>query len=143
MYIVFDTCRSSSSALRTALSAALSTALSATLSTVLRTCEVLSALDVDWESCCSLSPGQTHFFVPTPPGGFFKTSEVSALVFRRYSYENAPIQKELAALEVGRTAAFMVSPLASAITGHVLYVDNGLNVMGLAPDSKALVHEDK
>lgn len=54
----------------------------------------------------------------------------------RYSYENAPIQKELAALEVGQVAAFLCSPLASAVTAHCLYVDNGLNAMGLAMDSK-------
>ena len=35
----------------------------------------------------------------------------------RYSYENAPIQKELEAREVGNAAAFLLSPLASAITG--------------------------
>lgn len=57
----------------------------------------------------------------------------------RYSYANAPVQKELAAAEVGACAAFLVSPLASAVTGHVMYVDNGLNVMGLAPDSKTLL----
>ena len=56
----------------------------------------------------------------------------------RYSYENAPVQKELAATEVGNTAAFLCSPLASAITGTTLYVDNGLNTMGLAMDSKTL-----
>lgn len=56
----------------------------------------------------------------------------------RYSYENAPIQKELSAAEVGATAAFLVSPLASAVTGATIYVDNGLNNMALAVDSKAL-----
>ena len=56
-----------------------------------------------------------------------------------YSFENAPVQKELAALEVGAVAAFLVSPLASAVTGHVMYVDNGLNIMGLAADSKTLL----
>ncbi|GIL81782.1 hypothetical protein Vretifemale_10781, partial [Volvox reticuliferus] len=56
----------------------------------------------------------------------------------RYSYENSPIQKELAAIEVGNVAAFLVSPLSSAVTGHVMFVDNGLNVMGIAPDSKTL-----
>lgn len=60
----------------------------------------------------------------------------------RYSYANAPIQKELAAKEVGNVAAFLVSPLASAVTGHVMYVDNGLNIMGLAPDSKTLLERD-
>ena len=56
-----------------------------------------------------------------------------------YSYENAPIQKELQAIEVGRVAAFLCSPLASAVTGATMYVDNGLNIMGLAVDSKTLL----
>jgi enoyl-[acyl-carrier protein] reductase I len=60
----------------------------------------------------------------------------------RYSYENAPVQKELAALEVGQVAAFLSSPLASAVTGHTMYVDNGLNVMGLAGDSKTLLERE-
>lgn len=55
-----------------------------------------------------------------------------------YSYVNAPLQKELLADEVGNTAAFLVSPLASAITGSTIYVDNGLNTMGLALDSPTL-----
>lgn len=55
-----------------------------------------------------------------------------------YSYANAPIVKELKATEVGYAAAFLLSPLASAITGTCLYVDNGLHVMGLAADSKSL-----
>ncbi|CAN1144431.1 Enoyl-[acyl-carrier-protein] reductase [NADH], chloroplastic [Linum perenne] len=37
-----------------------------------------------------------------------------------YSTANAPLQKELSADEVGNAAAFLVSPLASAITGTVL-----------------------
>ena len=60
----------------------------------------------------------------------------------RYSYANAPIQKELEAKEVGAAAAFLLSPLASAITGATVYVDNGLNTMGLAVDSKALDREE-
>ncbi|OIT35545.1 PREDICTED: enoyl-[acyl-carrier-protein] reductase [NADH], chloroplastic-like [Nicotiana attenuata] len=52
-----------------------------------------------------------------------------------YSIANAPLQKELSADEVGNTAAFLASPLASAITGAVIYVDNGLNAMGVGIDS--------
>lgn len=54
-----------------------------------------------------------------------------------YSLENAPLQKELYAEEVGNTAAFLASPLASAITGATVYVDNGLNAMGVGVDSPA------
>ena len=61
----------------------------------------------------------------------------------RYSYENAPIQKELQAREVGAAAAFLLSPLASAVTGSTLYVDNGLNAMGLAVDSQTLARKEE
>lgn len=60
-----------------------------------------------------------------------------------YSFANSPIQKELAATEVGNVACFLCSPLASAVNGHVMFVDNGLNVMGLAMDSETLKQEVK
>ncbi|KAL2940742.1 Enoyl-[acyl-carrier-protein] reductase [NADH] chloroplastic [Bienertia sinuspersici] len=41
----------------------------------------------------------------------------------------------ISAEEVGNAAAFLASPLASAITGAVVYVDNGLNAMGVGVDS--------
>lgn len=49
-----------------------------------------------------------------------------------YSRQNAPLSKELTSDEIGNTAAFLSSDLASAITGQIIYVDNGLNIMGLA-----------
>jgi enoyl-[acyl-carrier protein] reductase I len=56
-----------------------------------------------------------------------------------YSAVNAPLPgKPLEAIEVGNTAAFLLSPLASAITGSIIFVDNGLNIMGVAIDSPAL-----
>lgn len=55
-----------------------------------------------------------------------------------YSKANAPLSKDLDAEEVGAAAAFLSSPLASAITGEILFVDNGMHAMGLAVDSAAL-----
>lgn len=43
--------------------------------------------------------------------------------------------------DVGNTAAFLLSPLARCITGSTIYVDNGLNVMGMALDAKSMVQE--
>lgn len=58
-----------------------------------------------------------------------------------YSESNAPLAKQLDASEVGATAAFLVSNLASAITGVTLYVDNGIHAMGIAVDSPTLQAE--
>lgn len=55
-----------------------------------------------------------------------------------YSKANAPLVKDLEAEEVANAAAFLLSQLASAITGEVLYVDNGMHAMGLAVDSQAI-----
>ena len=49
-----------------------------------------------------------------------------------YVSRNAPLTDRLAADEVGRVAAFLSSPLASAITGNTVYVDKGYHAMGMA-----------
>lgn len=58
-----------------------------------------------------------------------------------YSQANAPLTHELTGQEVGNTAAFLLSPLASGITGTVVYVDNGIHVMGVSLDSPAFAPE--
>lgn len=60
-----------------------------------------------------------------------------------YSQANSPLKKSLEAEEVGSIAAFLCSPLASAVTGTIIYVDNGLHAMGAAQDSRSLAHNDK
>jgi len=55
-----------------------------------------------------------------------------------YSLTNAPLnEKPLKAIEIGNATAFLCSPLASGITGATIYVDNGLNIMGMAQDSRS------
>jgi enoyl-[acyl-carrier protein] reductase I len=50
----------------------------------------------------------------------------------QYTSANAPLPRPIRATDVGNTAAFLCSPLAGAITGSVVYVDNGYHAMGMA-----------
>jgi len=51
-----------------------------------------------------------------------------------YTTRNAPLPEPITAEEVGATAAFLCSPLASGITGSTVYVDKGYQAMGIAID---------
>ena len=50
----------------------------------------------------------------------------------KYTASNSPLPRAIDATDVGSTAAFLCSPLARAITGSVVYVDNGYHAMGMA-----------
>jgi enoyl-[acyl-carrier protein] reductase I len=50
----------------------------------------------------------------------------------QYTSKNSPLPRPIDAGDVGSTAAFLCSPLARAITGSVVYVDNGYHAMGMA-----------
>ncbi|HJR33925.1 MAG TPA: enoyl-[acyl-carrier-protein] reductase [Gemmatimonadales bacterium] len=56
-----------------------------------------------------------------------------------YNKRNAPLTRELDAADVGHCAAFLASPLAAAITGSVLYVDNGYHAMGMAVEGPGTI----
>lgn len=56
-----------------------------------------------------------------------------------YSKRNSPVTRELEAADVGNAAAFLSSPLAAAITGSVVYVDNGYHAMGMAVEGPGTV----
>jgi enoyl-[acyl-carrier protein] reductase I len=44
--------------------------------------------------------------------------------------ERAPLQRNVDAAEVGKTALYLASDLASGVTGETIYVDCGYNIMG-------------
>ena len=50
---------------------------------------------------------------------------------KRYAASRSPLQRPITPEEVANATVFLCSPLASGITGHVLYVDSGYNVMGV------------
>ena len=49
---------------------------------------------------------------------------------------NAPLKRNVTIEEVGNSAMYLLSPLSSAVTGEVHYVDSGYNIMGMAAVEK-------
>lgn len=48
-----------------------------------------------------------------------------------YAAKRSPLPRGIEPDEVANATVFLCSPLASAVTGHILYVDCGYNVMGV------------
>ncbi len=48
-----------------------------------------------------------------------------------YAAERAPLKRNIDAEEVGRTALYLASDLSSAVTGEVMHVDAGYNIVGM------------
>jgi enoyl-[acyl-carrier protein] reductase I len=53
----------------------------------------------------------------------------------RFAAAVSPLRRAITAEEVANTAAFLCSPLASAITGEIVFVDCGYNIMGVPPET--------
>ena len=49
----------------------------------------------------------------------------------KHAGEKAPLQRNVEALEVGKSAVYLLSDLSSGVTGEVHYVDCGYNLMGM------------
>jgi enoyl-[acyl-carrier protein] reductase I len=60
-----------------------------------------------------------------------------------YCSKNSPLSDTLSADEIGMAATFLLSPLASGITGTTLYVDKGFHAMGKAvrPEDRRLIED--
>ena len=50
--------------------------------------------------------------------------------------KNSPLRRNVTIEEVGNTAAFLCSDLASGINGEITYVDGGFNISGLSKDQQ-------
>ena len=71
----------------------------------------------------AISAGPLNTLAARGIAGFADMAEAHA--------NRAPLRRNITKEEVGSAALFLASPLASGITGHVLYVDAGYNVMGV------------
>jgi enoyl-[acyl-carrier protein] reductase I len=101
-----------------------------------------AALEADTRTL-AFEAGRRHGVrVNTISAGPWASRAASAIGFidtmLKYCRANAALPRDLEAMEVGATAAFLASPLASAITGSTIYVDNGYHAMGMAVDPTPL-----
>jgi enoyl-[acyl-carrier protein] reductase I len=48
-----------------------------------------------------------------------------------YVHDRAPLKRTFAQEEVADSAVYLMSDLSRAVTGQVIYIDNGYNIMGL------------
>jgi enoyl-[acyl-carrier protein] reductase I len=55
----------------------------------------------------------------------------------KYVEQNAPLRRNVTTEEVGNAASFLLSELASAITGEILYVDCGFSHVVASPEAIA------
>jgi enoyl-[acyl-carrier protein] reductase I len=79
--------------------------------------------------------GQSNIRVNAISAGPIRTLASSAvggiLDMIHHVEEVAPLRRTVTQIEVGNAAAFLCSDLASGITGQVLYVDAGYEIMGM------------
>jgi len=68
--------------------------------------------------------------------GPMRTLAGAAIGNARFVYkwqgENAPLRRNVSQDDVGGAALYLLSDLGSGTTGHVLYVDSGYNIIGMA-----------
>jgi enoyl-[acyl-carrier protein] reductase I len=73
-------------------------------------------------NCISAGPYASRAARSIRPGEFEKSIEYAAV--------RSPLPRPIKPEEVANATVFLCSSLASAVTGHILYVDCGYNVMG-------------
>jgi enoyl-[acyl-carrier protein] reductase I len=71
----------------------------------------------------AISPGPIKTLAAAGISGFKEMHHLAS--------EKAPLKRNVLAEEVGKTAIYLCSDLASGVTGEVIYVDGGYNIMGM------------
>ena len=51
-----------------------------------------------------------------------------------FAQKNSPLGRSVTLEEIGNTALYLVSNLSSAVTGEIIYVDSGYNIIGMSTD---------
>jgi enoyl-[acyl-carrier protein] reductase I len=101
-----------------------------------------AALESDTRTLSWEASRRWNVRVNTISAGPYASRAASAIGFidtmLRYYKENTPLVREMEASDVGYAAAFLASPLAAAITGTTMYVDNGYHAMAMATSPAAL-----
>ncbi|MEO0716643.1 MAG: SDR family oxidoreductase, partial [Planctomycetota bacterium] len=79
--------------------------------------------------------GEHNIRVNTISGGFLRTLASSAVGgtddISTHNLERAPLRRNVEGSDVGKTAVYLASDLASGVTGENIYVDCGVNTIGV------------
>lgn len=79
--------------------------------------------------------GEKNIRVNSISGGPLKTLAASAVGGIDDMFEHqaakAPLRRNISGEEVGNTAVFLLSEMSSGVTGEIIYVDAGFNIVGL------------
>ncbi len=79
--------------------------------------------------------GEDNIRVNTISGGYLRTLASSAVggadEISKHNLERAPLRRNVEGSDVGGTAAWLVSDLAAGVTGENIYVDCGVNTIGV------------
>ena len=71
----------------------------------------------------AISAGPIRTLAAMAVGGFQEMHE--------FAEKKAPLKRTVSQDEVGQTGAYLVSNMASGVTGEIIYVDAGYNIVGL------------
>ncbi|TBR80148.1 enoyl-[acyl-carrier-protein] reductase FabI [Campylobacter novaezeelandiae] len=80
--------------------------------------------------------GQRKIRINAISAGPIKTLAASGIgdfrMILKYNETNAPLKRNITIDEVGNSALYLLSDLASGVTGEIHYVDAGFNIMGMS-----------